>query len=392
MIARMLSRFLDWIEIGWIPFPGLLSPERRAAFRSRAWSDSVKASASPESAAPYWFHAASAGELEMLMPLIDDLASEGTAFCVTSFSVSGLPGIGKLKSRARFAGLSPRESEWESAFRNFGTRVWVVSKYDLWPGALIAARKLGIRVVVVNAEDRSSIRWISRIFNREALPELVFFANTPRSAELLGKRFPLARVEAGSDPRYERVARRIAHPPGERVRSWRERMEALPGPVGLVGSAWRADLQVLLEEPDRIPGGLVVVPHDLSPENLDGIRSALELALPGRYLLVDEMGLLVELYPSADWACVGGGFHRGIHSTVEPAVAGLPVICGPKHADRFPETGELVEAGILTVCVNSEQIHAWLAGEPWKKERRLPFLEQKRQSYVHLLESCRSIR
>jgi 3-deoxy-D-manno-octulosonic-acid transferase len=169
-------------------------------------------------------------------------------------------------------------------------------------------------------------------------------------------------------------------------------MEALPGPVGLVGSAWRADLQVLLEEPDRIPGGLVVVPHDLSPENLDGIRSALELALPGRYLLVDEMGLLVELYPSADWACVGGGFHRGIHSTVEPAVAGLPVICGPKHAGRFPETSELVKAGILTVCADSKEIHAWLAGEPWKKERRLPFLEQKRQSYVHLLESCRSIR
>ncbi len=386
MIARMLSKVIDLIEVGVIPLPGILSEERRAAFRSREWE------LSPVAEAPVWFHAASLGELEMLMPLIEDFGSDGTGFCVSCFSKSGMSGVHKLRGRAGYAGFSPRESEWEHAFRRFGTRVLVVAKYDLWPGALIAAERLGIQVVVVNAQARSSLGWIARIFPRRSLPDLVFFTDRPESVTALRRWFPDAQVESGSDPRYERVARRIGGVPEARVRMWRERILSLPGPRGLVGSAWPADLRELLKSSGGIPGSLVVVPHDLSPANLSRIRSDLERALPGRHLLVDEMGVLVELYPVADWAFVGGGFHEGIHSTIEPAVAGLPVICGPRNSDRFPEVAELIQAGILTVCRSSDDLVTWLKGEPWNRERSLPFLEQKRQAYARLLESCRSIR
>ena len=386
MMARLISRLLDWVEAGWIPVPGLLSRERRQAFRSRSWE------VPPAQPAPVWFHAASLGELEMLMPLIEDFESDGTGFCVSGFSVSGMPGLEKLKGRAAFSGLSPRESEWEPAFKRFGTRVWVVSKYDLWPGALIAAKKLGIRVVVVNAEVRSSLKWVSRMLPPEALPEMVFFSSRPASMEAIRSWFPGARVESGSDPRYERVARRISRPPEDRVITWRQRMALLPKPVGIMGSAWSADLRALLTHSDLLSGSLVVVPHDLSPIHLAGIREDLERALPGRYLLVDEMGILVELYPAADWAFVGGGFHQGIHSTIEPAVAGLPVLCGPRNADRFPEVSELVEAGILTVCQDAKAIPDWLKREPWKNPGKIPFLNEKRETYRRLLESCRSIR
>ncbi len=386
MISRLLSRLLDLIQVGWIPVPGLLSPTRRQAFKSRSWA------LPPSGKAPIWFHAASLGELEMLMPLIEDFESGKTGFCVSCFSESGVQGLEKLRGRALFADLSPRDSEWESAFQRFGTRVLVVSKYDLWPGALIAAKKLGIRVVVVNAQARSSFQWISRLFVPEALPDLVFFSNLPSSLVLLKSWFPSARVESGSDPRYERVARRISLQPGDRVIAWRERIVALPRPIGIVGSAWSADLNELLESAESWKGSLVVVPHDLSSPHLDRLRKDLEKALPGRYLLVNEMGILVELYPLADWAFVGGGFHQGIHSTIEPAVAGLQVMCGPKNADQFPEVAELVGAGILTVCPDSKSISDWLKQEPWKKQRRVPFLEEKRQAYRRLLESCQAIR
>lgn len=385
-MARLISRVLDLIEIGWIPVPGLLSPARREAFRSRIWE------IPPAVQAPVWFHAASLGELEMLMPLIEDFESAGTGFCVSCFSISGSQGLEKLKGRARFSGLSPRDSEWEQAFQRYGTRELVVSKYDLWPGALIAARKLGVRVVVINAEERPSLKWISRIFAPAALPELVFYCNRPGSGEVLRTWFPGAEVEHGSDPRYERVARRISRPPGDRVIFWRDRIAALPQPIGVVGSAWSADLQELLAHADLLPGSLVVVPHDLSPTHLERIRYDLEQSIPGRYLLVDEMGILVELYPVADWAFVGGGFHQGIHSTIEPAVAGLQVMCGPTNAHRFPEIPELVEAGILTVCRDSKEISDWLKREPWKVQRQTPFLDTKRQAYLRLLESCRAIR
>jgi 3-deoxy-D-manno-octulosonic-acid transferase len=42
---------------------------------------------------------------------------------------------------------------------------------------------------------------------------------------------------------------------------------------------------------------------------------------------------------------VGGGFSGSLHNILEPAVFGLPVFFGPKHA-KFPETNEFMNRGI----------------------------------------------
>ncbi|MDQ3673569.1 MAG: 3-deoxy-D-manno-octulosonic acid transferase, partial [Gemmatimonadota bacterium] len=43
-------------------------------------------------------------------------------------------------------------------------------------------------------------------------------------------------------------------------------------------------------------------------------------------------GVLGDLYALADAAYVGGGFHSaGLHSVLEPAAFGAPVIFGPNH-------------------------------------------------------------
>ncbi|MDE6440826.1 MAG: 3-deoxy-D-manno-octulosonic acid transferase, partial [Bacteroidales bacterium] len=43
-------------------------------------------------------------------------------------------------------------------------------------------------------------------------------------------------------------------------------------------------------------------------------------------------------------AYIGGGFGKGIHNTLEPAVYGLPVLFGPRY-ERFSEAVDLVRAG-----------------------------------------------
>ena len=50
-------------------------------------------------------------------------------------------------------------------------------------------------------------------------------------------------------------------------------------------------------------------------------------------MLVDRVGVLGDLYALADVAYVGGGFHAaGLHSVIEPAAFGAPVLFGPRHA------------------------------------------------------------
>jgi len=86
-----------------------------------------------------------------------------------------------------------------------------------------------------------------------------------------------------------------------------------------------------------------------------GAKSQPETRLP-RCILVDEMGFLSELYSAADWAYVGGGFGKGIHNTIEPAIYGIPIFCGPAKNHRFPEIEYLRELGQLVVLKSSEDV------------------------------------
>jgi 3-deoxy-D-manno-octulosonic-acid transferase len=48
-------------------------------------------------------------------------------------------------------------------------------------------------------------------------------------------------------------------------------------------------------------------------------------------VVVDRVGVLGDLYALADVAFVGGGFHAaGLHSVLEPAAFGAPVLFGPR--------------------------------------------------------------
>ena len=74
-------------------------------------------------------------------------------------------------------------------------------------------------------------------------------------------------------------------------------------------------------------------------------------------VLVDRMGLLARLYRYGDIAYVGGGFGDGIHSLLEPAAWGCPVICGPLHT-KFPEAQGLIDVGSGFEVRNAEELLA----------------------------------
>src|SRR5690606_15945844 len=62
-------------------------------------------------------------------------------------------------------------------------------------------------------------------------------------------------------------------------------------------------------------------------------------------IVVDRVGILGDLYRLADIAYVGGGFgDAGLHSVLEPAAFGAPVLFGPNH-DNAREAAELIAVG-----------------------------------------------
>jgi len=107
--------------------------------------------------------------------------------------------------------------------------------------------------------------------------------------------------------------------------------------------------------------------------------------------------VLAELYTVGHAAYVGGGFHdAGLHSVLEPAAAGLPVVFGPRHRNaraaddllRREGAREVASAGEL-----GEVLGVWGSDEDVRREtgrRALAYMEEHRgagERTVALLET-----
>jgi 3-deoxy-D-manno-octulosonic-acid transferase len=130
----------------------------------------------------------------------------------------------------------------------------------------------------------------------------------------------------------------------------------------VAGSTWPPDEEYLLptwtRTREKIPDArLIIAPHETSDTHLRAIEKwarseSLSLArvnspeaTAADVILVDVHGILGDLYALADVAYVGGGFHSaGLHSVLEPAAFGAPVLFGPRN-EKSREAEKLVQAG-----------------------------------------------
>lgn len=84
-----------------------------------------------------WFHAASVGELESLIPLIEAWLDRGQDALVTIFSESAKSSLDRLvlgcasrQGRVLFGGYAPWEGEWGTALDRSGTDLLASAKYE----------------------------------------------------------------------------------------------------------------------------------------------------------------------------------------------------------------------------------------------------------------------
>lgn len=341
----------------------------------------------PSLSSRIWFHASSVGELETLWPLIQSFGGRGAQVIVTILSESACQALAKLTRELEasgvlvlFSGYSPWEGGWATALDRLKPQLLITARYEAWPELWVALSDRKIPLGIVAARDRKSLRiakslcrWMGRPH-----PELFLFTCTESDGDALKVQFPGASIQYVGDPRWDRVYERssLGNPrAAEMVKALRE----LPRPWGVLGSAWLEDLKFLFPHILKKGGTLFVVPHRIDREAIEAIekflgeqklkvirtrhQSAQELnqsVQPGTVILVDEMGFLSELYAAADWAWVGGGFGKGIHSILEPAIHGIPVGIGPQGSERFSEVVELGSTGQLSVISHLDQLLRWM--------------------------------
>jgi 3-deoxy-D-manno-octulosonic-acid transferase len=327
-----------------------------------------------------WMHCASVGEFEQGRPVLEAIKRERPDLPVllTFFSPSGyearkaeplathvdyLPPDGAANAKRLLRLLRP------------GVVLWV--KYELWHHYLEALRAARIPTFLISAYFWPAMpyfRWYGGAWRRMLGCFTHHFVQDERSGQLL-RDIGLENVTVSGDTRFDRVLAIVdAKEPlgaGEAFRA------AAPSPVLVCGSTWPADEERLLKAlaAQRVEARLLVAPHELHAQHLAAVETAfpkplvlwseLENSLvagagvpPGiRTVLVDRMGLLARIYRYGDIAYVGGGFGDGIHSLLEPAAWGCPVIFGPLHT-KFPEAQGLIDVGSGFEVRNAEELLA----------------------------------
>ncbi len=313
-----------------------------------------------------WMHCASVGEFEQGRPLLEAIRRErpDVPVLLTFFSPSGYEAR-RNEPLATHVEYLPPDSAANAqrllALVRPKAVLWV--KYELWHHYLDALRQAGVPSFLVSSyfwPNMPYFRWYGGAWRHMLRCFTHHFVQDARSMELLHG-IGLRNVSVGGDTRYDRVAAIVEE--AAPIAPAQAYQAAEPVPVLVCGSTWPDDEALLLKALDgaRHAPRLLIAPHELHDQHLRGIEQAfpkplalygeLEAGLaagavpPGiRTVLVDRMGLLARLYRYGDVAYVGGGFGDGIHSLLEAAAWGRPVIFGPRHT-RFPEGQGLVDAG-----------------------------------------------
>ena len=266
----------------------------------------------------------------------------------------------------------------------------VFVKLDVWPTLVerAIARKIPVALLSATLAPRSGrLGTLSRLLLRDAYSALqgvgaIDRVNGDRLLEL-GVRPDV--LEVTGDTRFDQVWARA-----QGVDRQQPLLQALTStrPTLVAGSTWPADEAVLLpafarvlrEGGDRPRPRLIIAPHEPTAAHVAallewaraaGVSFAMLAeaeadAAPAQsdVIVVDRVGVLGDLYALADVAFVGGGFHSaGLHSVIEPAAFGAPVLFGPGH-DMSREAGLLLAAGGARVVRDAGEcavaLRAWL--------------------------------
>jgi 3-deoxy-D-manno-octulosonic-acid transferase len=356
-----------------------LTARRGLLARYAAWGATGRDSTRPL----LWMHAPSVGEGLQARPVLGQIRRARPAMQVAYTHYS--PSAEALARALREAGLADFADylPWDTApqvraaLDALDPSVLVFAKVDVWPVLVDAAAARDVKLAVVSATLSAQSARRSRLavaILRGAYSQLdaVGAIDVEDAVRLraLGVRPSALRITG--DTRYDQVWARA------------RQVDRTAGPLAtllgghratvVAGSTWPADERVVLEgwwtARAHVPTlRLVVAPHEPTAVHLaaierwaaargcrwagiggagiqpDSARAAPPLpssaaAAPSLddepdadLVLVDRVGVLGELYAAADLAFVGGGFHgAGLHSVLEPAAYGSPVVFGPQHA------------------------------------------------------------
>lgn len=302
-----------------------------------------------------WMHAASLGEYEQGLPVLEKLKEKypNHKVLITFFSPSGYENVVKKNKEDILCYLPFDKKSTISEFvKAVHPEIFFTVKYDFWYHLLDELKKINAKVFVISAlfyENQVYFKPQGKWFVNELKKNVDWIFHQTEKSLSLAQKVGLTKGSVSGDTRFDRV-KQIKNRDNsvEFISEFKAEKKLL-----VFGSSWEAEekkAQILSRKLENFK--ILIAPHDLKRvQNLKQIfpKAILYSELKSNYqlpntniLIIDCIGLLSKLYSYADVAIVGGGFHdKGLHNILEAATFGVPVIFGNQYK-KNPEADALI--------------------------------------------------
>ena len=318
-----------------------------------------------------WFHAASLGEYEQGLPVIEEIKSiyPNHKIVVTFFSPSGYE-VRKNNTVADVTVYLPLDTPKNAKrfLELVHPELVFFIKYEFWINYLDQLKKQSIPTYLISGifrEKQLFFKWYGGFYRKALNTFTHFFVQNENSKKLitqLGK----TNVTISGDTRFDRV---VAILEKDNTLDFISEFKNNT-PTIVIGSSWPKDETLLIEYINSctLDVKFIIAPHNIKTEQIENLKNTItkkavlfsekdNKVLPQfNVFIIDTIGILTKIYSYADIAYVGGGFgNPGVHNILEPATFGVPIVIGPNYS-HFEEATSLVQLGSCISISNQQEL------------------------------------
>ena len=326
-----------------------------------------------------WFHAASLGEYEQGLPVIEKIKEKypNHKIVVTFFSPSGYE-VRKNNTVSNVTVYLPLDTK--SNAKQFLDLVHpelvFFIKYEYWPNYLHELKNRNIKSYLISGilrENQAFFKWYGG-FYRNALKTFDFFFVQNENSKKLLQSIGFTNVKISGDTRFDRVVSILERDNTlEFIEEFKDNKTTI-----VIGSSWPKDEELLVNYINQSSDDLkfIIAPHNIKQEQILELKNSInkktilfsekdemlkrvqhDKLKDFNVFIIDTIGILTKIYSYADIAYVGGGFgNPGIHNILEPATFGVPIVIGPNYS-HFAEATALVNIDGCVSIQNQTQLN-----------------------------------
>ncbi|MCG9791443.1 3-deoxy-D-manno-octulosonic acid transferase [Flavobacterium algicola] len=322
-----------------------------------------------------WVHAASLGEYEQGLPIIEKLKEKYPEhkIIITFFSPSGYE-VRKNNTVANITLYLPLDTRANAKkfIKLVNPEMVFFIKYEFWINYLAELKKQQIPTYLISGifrEKQLFFKWYGA-FYRKALESFTrFFVQNDTSKQLINQ-LGFKNVTVSGDTRFDRVASILEKDNNLAfISNFKNNV-----PTIVIGSSWPKDEELLIKYINNTNQNVkfIIAPHNIKADQIQQLQSNITKKVV-RYsemkdknleeyevFIIDTIGILTKIYSYADIAYVGGGFgNPGVHNILEPATFGVPIVIGSNYS-HFAEATSLVGLKGCFSISNQEQLQSIL--------------------------------